>query len=375
MKKLAKIIAAAVCAASVLSLSACSGCSGTTTYTTSTSPNWQIRVSAADELDGNAFWLTHAETAEYSLSLRGGSNNSYSVEYSDDGTYTTKLYATVYDWSGQDVPEDLRIENTTDYIYVYETALYQPGAFVFGGERLEFVNEIKTVSYFRSAGNNLLPVYSMQDIKCVSANALQPVSLADCYIRMDRLYTTYYSRDGVTAITSVEVRDEDEESGFESTSYSASVGTEYSLFDASSLGIALRSMGQSGTNTFDVYIPINGAKAQYQAAWSGPVSVDRNSGDYSSIVTAMDAAEEDGYLLLGTNDEGKIDYSFTPVTVSLVSNMTGPSTTYYYASISNTDMNVGRAVLMRVEEALTFSLGTVIYNLTSLECLEISDAE
>ena len=370
---MAKIIVSAVCAASVLPLSACSGCSSTTTYTITTSPNWQIRVSTADELDSSAYLLTHKEVASYSLSLSGGSNSIYSVEYYDDGTYTTTFYAMEYDWSAQDIPEELRIEDTTDYIYVYETVLYQPGAFVYGDERYEFVNKVTTISYFRSAGdNNLLPVYSMQDIVCVSANALQPSSLANCYIKMARQYTTYYSRDGVTAITSVEVREGDEDSSLESTSYSVSVGSEYSLFDASSLGIALRSMSQSGTNTFAVYIPVNGATAQYQAVWSSSVTVDRDTEGYSSIVAAMDEATESGYLLTGTNDDGELEYSFTPVTVSLVSDMTGPSTTYYYASISNTDLNTMRAVLMRVEETLTFSLGTIVYNLTSLECVEIS---
>lgn len=367
MKKIAKILALTVCAAGALSLSACSGCAGTITYKTDTSPNWQIRVSNADELSEQSYFLSHREVATYSISLSGANNSVYSVEYSDEGTYTTTFYATKYDWNSQDIPESLRIEGVSDYVYVYETVLYQPGAYVMGSERHEFVNEVTTVSYFRSAGNNLLPVYSSQDIKCLSPNSLSPSTIAGCYIEMDRAYETYYSMDGLTAITTVTRGDGDVQEG----TTSAGVGTEYSLFDSSSVAAALRSMSQSGTHVFDIYVPVNGASARYQAAWGSSAVVDRENADNAQIIAAMDGAAEAGYILPGENDEGVVEYSLTPVTLSLVSDMTGTTSTYYYASVTNPDLNTTRSVLMSMEEVVSFNLGTIIYDLTSLECVEI----
>ena len=367
MKKIAKILALTVCAAGALSLSACSGCAGTVTYKTDTSPNWQIRVGNTDELNEQSYFMSHKEVATYSISLSGSNNSVYSVEYSDEGSYTTTFYAMEYDWSSQDIPEELRVEDTTDYIYVYETVLHQPGAYVMGSERHEFTNEVTTVSYFRSAGNNLLPVYSSQDIKSTAPNSLSPSTIYGCYIEMDRAYETYYSRDGLTAVTEVTRGDGDVETG----TSSAGLGTEYSLFDSSSIAVALRSMSQTGTQVFDIYVPVNGASARFQAAWGSSAVVDRNNQDYAPIVAAMDGAADAGYILPGENDEGTVEYSLTPVTLSLVSDMTGPTTTYYYASVTNPDLNTTRSVLMSMEEVVSFNLGTIIYDLTSLECVEI----
>ncbi len=366
MKKFAKILALAVCAASAISLSACSGCGGTVTYTTTTSPNWQIRGSAADELDSSSVLLTNKEVATYSISFNGGSNSSYSLEYYDGGTYTTTFYATSYDWGSENIPAEYRQEGQSDYVYVYETQLTLSGAFVMGENRHEFTNTINTVSYFRSAANNLVPVYSRQDIKCTSPNSLQPGTLEVAYVEMDRAYETYYNRDGSAASVTLTARD-DEESG----TAAASTATEYTLIDSSAMGIALRSMTQSGTHAFDVFVPVNGASARYQAMWGSSAEISREDVNYAQIVSAMDDAAESGYILTGLTD-GVRKYSWTPVTVSLVSDMTGPSTTYYCASVTNTDMNASRAALMRIEEVVPFNLGTIIYNLSSLTLEAIS---
>ncbi len=362
MKKLAKFFALAVCAGSLCTLTACSGCNSTTDYTTTTSANWLIRGSAADDLAGGSEYLEKKEVAVYTVSTEQGENTTYSFDYAN-GTYTTTFYAMAYDWNSESIPSDLRAEES-GYVYVYETRLEVPVTITVGDESLTVTNTVSTMSCFRSAEENLLPVYSMQDIYCVSPNALTPVSLDDAYVAMDRVYETWYSYDGTTAQVNVEGRGDDD---IETSSNTASCGTEYSLFDSSSLGIALRSTTQSGTHSFDVFVPVNAAAARYQAEWGDTTTFTADDEEYGGIAGALEAATDSGYLLLAdTDEEGNKTYSCTAVTVSLVADMSGPSNTYYYAAVSNSDMNAGRAALVRIEETIPFNLGTIVYDLSSL---------
>ncbi len=366
MKKSAKIIALTVFAAGAFTLSACGGCSGcggTTTYKITTAPNWQIRGSSADDLETSSVLFDAKETAVYTVDFSKGANTNYSLEYTQ-GQYTTTFYAIQYDWNDSSIPQELKAEGETDPVYVYETSLTLTGKFVVGSDEHEFTNVIETVSYFRSAANNLSPVYSMQDIQCTSPNSLQPASIETAYVEMDRVYETYYSRDGGTAVTTVTARGNDD---IQSGTTTAGTGTEYTLFDSSSLGVALRGMSQSSTQLFDVFVPVNGANARYQAAWGSSATVASDNDAYTGIIAAMNSAADDGYILNGRDEEGARQFSWTPVTVSLVSSMAGPSNTYYYASVTNADLNTQRAVLMRVEEVVPFNLGTIVYNLQSVE--------
>lgn len=359
MKKPVKMFALALCAAGALSLSACSGCGGTPDYKTTISPNWMIRAGSADELDSSSPLFGHEERAVYALSHTGGTNSLFSFS-SEGGEYVVTLTADTFDRGAQEVPESVRAEGVTENVYKYSTQLTQPVTYTVGGESYSYTNRVTTVSMFLSAGNNLRPVYSSQTIDCISPANLQPSSIENAYVEMKAEYRTYYNRDGSAAVTISATQDGASEQK------SAGTGTEYSLFDSSALTVALRGMTQSGTHAFDVYIPVNGGAARYQAAWGSAAAIDRGDDARAALVAALDKASEAGYLLNGTDDEGATSYSWTPVTVSLVSSMTGPSTTYYIASVNNTDMNAGRAALMRMEETLPFNLGTVTYDLTSL---------
>lgn len=370
MKKLLKTLAVIAGAGCVLTLSACSGCGGTPDYKITTSPNWLVRGSSADDLAVHTPFLSGAEEAVYSVSFEKTENSIFSVDYGA-GTYTTRLYATTYDRSDASIPEELRAdESDEEIVYVYETALSLPVTYTMGEESASFENAITTVSYFRSAANNLLPVYSKQDIKSASPNSLQPDRLETAYVQMDRVYETWYSGDGSTAVTTVTVRGSDD--GVESGTSSHSAAGEYTLFDASSLAVALRSMTQSSTQTFDVFIPINGRSYRYQAAWGSATTAalpeeETDKVTLGSVIAAMDKATEAGYLLAGADEEGNVNYDFVPVTVSLVSDMSGPSNVYYFAEVENPDLNSCRAVLGRMEESVPFGLGKLVYTLTSVE--------
>ncbi len=365
MKKIAKIIALAVCAGSVLTLSACSGCSGTVDRSTNTSPNWLLRGSTADDLDASSPLMQNTETATYSVSFEAGGNTNYSVSYSEDGSYKTELSATNYDWSQSSIPTELRAEGQTDCVYTYVTELSLPVTFTVGGESASFTNEITTVSYFRSAANNLQPVYSRQQIHCYTPNSINPATVELAYVEMNITYETWYSRDGGTAVTKSSAED--------GSTKTAGTATPYSLFDASGLAVALRSFTQKGTHTFNVYVPSNGAAATYTASWGSAADIAADDENFAGIRDALNAACDSGYLLTAAGEDGARTFNYTPVTVSLTGAMSGPSNTYYFATVKNSDLNTGRAVMLRMEEVVPFNLGTIIYSLKSVS-QEVSSA-
>lgn len=362
MNKIAKIIAVALCAASAFSLSACSGCGGTIDYTTNISPNWQLRESSADELFENAELMTRKEVATYSVSFTKGSNTRVSAEYSEEGSYTTTLYAQSYDWNDEAIPANLRIENTTDFVYVYRTELSLPVTFTVGDRSETFTNTIITESLFRSAANGLSPVYSRQEIDGASPNSMQPAVLEDAYVEINRVYETWYSRDGAYAVTNVSGTD-----GVEEGSRTAGISSEYSVFDSSALQMALRGMTQSGSQSFDVYIAANNASSRYQTTWAAAAEISAEDESYSGVLAALESAADEGYIIPAADDEGNHKFTCVPVTVSLVSSMSGPSNTYYFAEVKNSSLNANRAAMVRMVEIVPFNLGTIVYNLSSLK--------
>ena len=338
-----KAVAVSACAAGICLLTACGGCGGSIDYNINTRPNWQIRGSGADDLHENSALLTRSERAVYSVSKTEGGNGNVALEYGEGATYEISLGAKTYAWDDESIPENLRITGNTkytDYVYVYETSLTLPGKYTVKGESFEFTNAITSICLFRSAANGLTPVYSKQDVVCYTPQSLAPASIDDAYVQLNRVYETWYSRDGAHAEYSIELREGDKGGDVESGNYSAAVGTQYSLFDANQITAALRAMSQSGSYSFEVFMPVNGKNSSYQANW--------------------------GTIITEPGEDGKRSYALTPVTLNLSAEMAGTSSSYYYCSVTNADMNCERAVLAQINETLPFNLGTAQYKLSSI---------
>lgn len=365
MKKALKIFALAICAGSTVMMAACGGI---VNYKTTTSPNWEIRNPSGGELNANSDRLTHKEVATYEIAYEKGANTNYSFEYNDGGTYVTSFYATTYDWNSVAIPEEYRVADATDIVYVYETALNISGSVTVSGAKREFENAITTRSYFRSADNNLTPVYTMQDIVCTSPNTLLPADLASAYIEMNCVYEIFYNRDGNSAIIKTTDRTSSDP---QTETATAGLGSEYSVFDATYVAMAMRAMTYSGTHTFDLMRAAEKQTSRFQAACGGELALDRENEAYATIFGALDGAVESGYLIAGEDEEGNLNYTYNELTLSLVSDMPGPSSTYWYAHVSNGDLNTCRAALIRMNETIPFSLGSLVYSLASLEYVEI----
>ena len=363
MKKTIKVLALALCAGSTVLMAACGG---TVSYKTTTSPNWEIRNSAGSELTSDSERLTHKEVAAYEIKHEKGTNTYF--EYSEGGSYTTSFYAKEYDWNSSSIPEEFRVADTTDIVYVYETALSLSGTITVKGAKRTFENTVTTISYFRSANDNLTPVYSKQDIVCTSPNSLTPADLASAYIEMDCVYEIYYSRNGKSAIVSTTDRSSSQP---ETTEKKVSASSEYSVFDASYVAVAMRSMTFSGTHTFDLMRAVEEQTSRFTASCGGKTKLDREDEEYAAIVSALDSAVESGYLIAGADEDGVINYTYNQLTLGLSSDMPGPSSAYWYAHVSNSDLNTCRAALIRVSETIPFGLGSLVYSLSSLTYVEI----
>ncbi|MGN0813647.1 MAG: hypothetical protein ACI4MH_00255 [Candidatus Coproplasma sp.] len=363
MKNIFKILTVAIAACGALSMAACGG---TVSNKIGTSPNWDARIVIKNDLSEGSEWFTHKEVATYSIAFEKGTNTAYSLDYITDGakpaSYTTKFYATEYNWASSSIPEEYRVSNTREYVYVYETEVKLSGTYTYGESTKDFDNHITTVAYFRSAQDNLQPVYSKQVIKCASPANFIPTSLEASYVEMDCVYETFYNVDCSKATVKCTDNLDSENSGVTESG----IASTYSVFDSNSLDAALRSLTFSGTHVFDTFIAIEGKNFNYQASCAEAATLDTTKDDNAQIARALNAAVDSGYLFAGVNSEGNREYSYSAVTVSYVSNMPGSSSVYWYANVADTRLNSTRAALLKIINPVSFSLGTLTYSLSSL---------
>jgi hypothetical protein len=366
MKGITKFLALALAAGSLFTLAACSSAS----QKTGTSANWDERV-VTNDLQDNSEWFTSKEVATYSVKFTEGSNSTYSLNYVTDGSktaeYKTEFYAIKYDWNSTDIPESFRASETTvENVYVYKTYLTISGSYKYknSGEVKEFDDSIQTISYFRSAKNNLQPVYTKQIIKSTSPATYAATSLASTYVEMDAVYETFYNKSCNSAI----IKTTDNTSTTEVADKQVSLTGTYSLFDTAYLPLALRSLTLSSgsTHTFDVMIPINGTTSVYQASGSSSAKLDATYDDDKQIIDALNSSTPTTYVFANTDSEGNTYYECNSATLSLVDSMSGPSYTYYYATVPNNSFNAARAVLLKMNTPIYFGLGTLTYVLSSL---------
>ncbi len=365
MKKITLIAASALTLCAAVTLSACGGQSN---MKAETSPNWNAVVSSGDLYEG-CEWLTKKETATYGVKFTAGDNGVYSVNYVTDGSkeagYTTELYAVEYDWNSSSVPEKYRTAKT-EYVYVYRTVLTLSGTYTFTatGEKKDFEQNVVCETYMRSASGNLQPVYSQKVIKACAPNSVTPTSIASVCVEMDCVYTTYYNADCSEATVYLTDNRTPSASG---ENVVENIKDGYSLFDASSMGLVMRSFSSSSGNfTFNVFEPINGAKAQYIAGGTTAGELKEDDAEQKKIIDALENSTPDDYIFVGDKK-----YPYNSVVLSLNVAMSGPSYTYWYSAVKDKNFNATRAVTLRITENLPFFLGSLNFTLESVTLTDI----
>lgn len=375
MKTFSKCLTILLAAAGAVTFAGCA--KGSTNYKTATTANWNVRTSTAVEKNSFDFWQNNKETASYAVSFKDGDNTSYKVSYNTaDATYSTSFYMIAeYDWA-TDTIEDYRTEDSEkEPLYVYETSFTISGTYEMksGGAKKEFSDEIRTVSYFRPAGNNLQPVYSYQKIKDTAAASLNPGSINSACVQVDEEYKTYYNKRCRQATVQRYVKESDDSDGYVlKSTKKIGLSSDYSNFDNSQLRAAIRSFTLSGgsSRTFRVLTPQNGNLQSVTASVSKPVEL--NATDDKDIILALDNAPNDYIFFDGKVEDKKDDekdrtYRYSAVSISINQSLKGASPTAWYSTVENNDVNSTRCVLLKRTEPLSFGLGTLTYTLKSLK--------
>ena len=378
MKAFLKGFAAVLATASLISVAGCARKAQDNRV--STSANWNTRISTTVEKNYTDFWKSNAEVAKYSVAFTEGTNGYYSVNYDvENAEYATRFYMeSGYDWKGTAYESDT---NDAVDVYVYETALTVSGSYKVKatGEELKFDDSITTICKFRLAGNNLQPVYSKQEVKNVSPNALGSNNLNVICVKTDAVFETFYNYDCSEA--TVHTTD--------NTQTGDAIGTEistvklknkkgYSIFDNSQLRLALRSLTVSNTTnySFNVFSPQNGGMTTCKATCYAAAELKKDDTAQNKIITALNACKPDDYIFFdGTpSGDGKaMTYRYNAIALNISTDMQGPTPTCWYTSIENADVNATRSVLIRLTTPLSFNLGTLVYDLKSLALESIAD--
>lgn len=365
MKKITLVAAAALTLCAAVTLSACGG---QVNLKAETSPNWNAVVSSGDLYEGSE-WLTRKETAKYGVTFVKGANSAYSVSYVTDGSkeagFTTELYATEYDWNSSSVPEKYRTEGT-EYVYVYKTSLTLFGTYTLAStkETKDFEQSVLCETYMRSASGNLQPVYSQKTIKTCAPNSVTPTTISSVYAEMDCVYKTYYKKDCSEATVYLTDNLSPDESG---EKVIEGLNDGYSLFDASSLGMVMRSFSSNaGNNLFGVLEPINGVKSQYSATGAAAGELKEDDEEQKKLIGALENSTPADYIFVGDKK-----YPYNSVTLSLNAAMSGPSYVYWYSAVKDKNFNATRAVMLKVTENLPFFLGSLNFTLETLNYTDI----
>lgn len=368
MKKLIKITVAALAAGMTVTLAGCSGCagcSGNARNLTVINSNWYSDTTFGGIQQSFILSDEHPEYTkeeiQYSVTFDGtnSSNTSYSVEY-NDGKFVTEFYATQYDWNAENIPSNYRSAKP-ETVYCYKTVLTISVKYTLkGGASSDGFNDsVETLCYFRSAKDNLQPVYSKQVLKTTSPAENKADSLDKAYKRVDVTYENFYNKNCVE-ITSVTT-----EAGKqpETKVYGGLNKLKTSLFDNSSLYVALRGMKFSTTSahSINLFSPAAGGISTY-TAYSGINTL--GAEERKSISAALEKKElyvpvtkdADG------NDVEDAGVKYNAVSVAYTGGpLSGSAQTVWYAAVENADNNTSRATMLKMSVPLSFGLGTLNY--------------
>ena len=370
MKNRVKIITAALAVGMAATLAgcggcgSCAGCGGETSTYTLTRSNWFTGTSyngiQPSFVEGHEKFSKEKITYDVNYDKDVASNAYFELEYSK-GTFTTEFYA-VKDWASRvasPIPAGYAPEKADEVVYYYRTELSISVKYTLKtGDKASsdpFNDSVVTESYFRAAGKNLQPVYSKQVVKSTSPANYQPTTLQAAYQQIDVTYENFYN-DSCTKLISYST----ENGKTESKEYDKLDKLDHTLFDNSSLYIAVRAMKLSSglSEPVNLFSAAAGGISAYAIVGSDASLTEQERSDFTKILSDENVGL---YIPSPENDKG---VPATAVTVSYAGgNLHGTTQTIWYASILNEDNNVSRATMLKLSIPLSFGLGTLNYTL------------
>ncbi|MDE7300913.1 MAG: hypothetical protein K2N47_01960 [Clostridia bacterium] len=393
MKKITKVLATVLAVAGVATFA---GCKNTPDNRTAISANWNVKCDSAFEDAYFDDWSSKIEEATYKITFTEGTNTTYKIvleslevgEGDDKKTvvdeaksyYKTTFTMEEYDWAASTIPEGFAPEEKgTEKVYVFTTTLKLTGKYVITAteEEFPFVNEVTTVSKFKTAANYLAPVYSKQDVNMLSpatltapgTKAADNANLNSIANKINSTFETYYSHD----LAKVRVETTDLTKGNpqpEATTITLQNGDNYSVFDNSMLRFVSRGMSTGSNHSFYVFSPQN-LNMQMTTTSVGvtaelnPSTAENADPIQTDIVNALNGAPKD-YIFFDGAGETPSNPRYTAVTLSIKSDMEGQSLTHWYATVEDRSLNTTRSVLFAYTDPQPFGLGQINYHLKSL---------
>lgn len=324
-----KNIFAALALACCLPFAACSQA-----QPTSFTANW--RKNTVDALD--TVNLSGMETAVYNVSFESGDNTAYSVDYPDGGTYTTRL-------------------SSQDGNYLYETELKIGVRFSCAGETSETFNDFVLSSViFESTQKGLRPIRSVKTSASHVPASASPASLNGkdaCYAAYFTRVTTDYSNFTCTTEYFTDETFKVAHESVQTQTRSFEADDKYSLIDNEELLLAVRGIEGTSAKTVYVYNTSAGKLQKVQISQSSKESTDFD------------------FTIVGRESEGTTQkaVSYVPFTLSINDANPGSSQKLWVAKTTDVLNNAYRNVILRMETPVSFNLGTLIYQLQSVEFL------
>lgn len=372
MNNKVKIIIASLAVGMAVTLSACDGCFGCagcnrkSTSKTLTRSNWYTGTSyngiQPSFIEGHDKFSKEIISYNVSYDAKSASNAYVSVDYKD-GEFTTEFYATEYDWTSSSIPSGYANDKVSkEIVYCYKTELTISVQYTLkrgNKQSSEWFNDhVITESYFRAAGKNLQPVYSRQSIKSTSPASYQPTKLEDAYKQIEVAYENFYDY----KCTKVTGKTAEKGKEPESKEYTKLNKLDHTLFDNSSLYVAIRSMKLSSSlsESVELFSSATGGVDRYAIVGSNEALTEQERTDFTAILTLKEL-----YKASSEDDKG---INATAVTVSYAGgDLHGTSQTVWYASITDNDNNVSRATMLKLSVPISFSLGTLNYTLKEVK--------
>ena len=265
----------------------------------------------------------------------------YTIAYSN-GTYTTELKSAT---EGAKHVYHLTTTMSITVTYTLE-----------GQEPVSKQDSVVTKTTFFQAGEHLRPISSEMTVLNHSPLMAQGVEKADdCYMTVDYTIKTNYDENGKGTIVQTNnalTMEKDGETVPYSTERTFSPDEDYCFLDHNQLAFCLRAFSNSTTSgTIESYSPFTMAKQKVKVSFS-------------------DVSEDEAQkFLLSENGAGPAEKTipYRKATLDLDVDASGENWTAWIAKADNEKKNDNRNVMLRLETPLAYNLGSLVYNLKSIE--------
>ncbi len=350
MRKIKTLLLGAV-ALTCTSIMAFTGCTPVAPNGMTLSSNWYKNTSFGAIQDA-AF--TTKEVLTYSLDFIEGANATYSVNYDEQtSSYSTTFYATNYSWADQSVPQEFR-QDTLSEVYVLESVLKLDGQYKFKSDTKAFNDITTTKSIFQSVDGALAPVYSYQEIRTTSPLGYIPTSIATTCIEYHYITESYYNYNCNKVITTCKNFSSDGNVLSEKTT-----GLEFegNVYDTTTVYTAMRASNYDTDfqSLQDVYVPVTGKITE--------CVISTNTENVEEL-----KSDSQAYTAMFNKQYCPKDAKLTVAPITINANAKGAKAqTAWFVTVEDSSSNNTRSTMTKLELHLDYALGTLHFNLKSID--------